>query len=218
LGYGIPDMKKAFSNLLIEYATSNATLNNCIVTLNWNTKDVSAMKFEIERKAPGETSYIKIAETNPLAGAVLANHSYQYNNTLTNGLTGTFSYRIRQIIDTAAATFTAIYIDTANVAVSSGCFPTGTGNPSSNAEFVMIQPNPVTGSTVTLVVETPYAISKMPVAIHDSKGRLIQQLQFSKTSGRFTTDLPIGKLSRGTYYIKVWNEKKNLGTVEMIKL
>jgi serine protease AprX len=218
LGYGIPDMKKAFGNLLIEYATSSATLNNCIVTLNWNTKDVSAMKFEIERKAPGETSYTKISEMNPLAGTVLANHSYQYNNTLTNGLTGTFSYRIRQIIDTATATFTTVYIDTANVAVSSGCFPTGTGNPFANAELVMIQPNPVPGSTVTLVIETPYAISKMPVAIHDSKGRLIQQWQFSKTSGRFTTDLPVGKLAAGTYYIKVWNEKKNLGTVEMVKL
>jgi serine protease AprX len=218
IGYGIPNMKLAFTNLLTEYATSTATLSNCVVTVNWNTKDVSAMKFEIERKAPGELTYTKIADVNPLAGTVLANHSYQYNNTLTNGLTGTFSYRIRQVVDTATASFTAVYIDTANVVVSAGCFPTGTGNPAANAELVSIQPNPVTGTNVTLVVETPYAVSKMPVTIHDNKGRLVAQWQFSKTTGRFTTDLPVGKLPAGTYYIKVWNDRKQVGTVEMVKL
>ncbi|HRF18155.1 MAG TPA: S8 family serine peptidase, partial [Chitinophagaceae bacterium] len=82
IGYGIPDVKKAFGFLLTEFATSTSTVNGCRVTINWSSKDVGAMKYEIERKAPGETSFSKIAEVNPQAGTLLANRSYQYNNDL----------------------------------------------------------------------------------------------------------------------------------------
>jgi hypothetical protein len=218
-GYGIPDVRLAFTRLLVEFATSGATANNCDVTLTWNTKDVAAMKFEIERKAPGEIVYSKVGELNPLAGTILANHSYQFVNTITNGLTGSFSYRVRQIVDTALATFYAAYIDTANVNVTTtGCVATGTGNPSASKELVMVQPNPVAGSTVTLVVETPYAVTNMPVAMYDTKGRLIMQLKLSKGTGRMTTDLPVGKLAKGKYYIKVLNGQKTIGTAELLKL
>ena len=68
IGYGIPDMKKAFTSLLIDFASLSATGNDCEVTLNWTSKDVAAMKYEIERKTPGNVNYIKIAEVNPQAG------------------------------------------------------------------------------------------------------------------------------------------------------
>ena len=57
-------MKMAFANLLTEYATSSSSATGCRVTLNWSTKDVAAMKYEIERKAPGETSFTKVGELN----------------------------------------------------------------------------------------------------------------------------------------------------------
>src|SRR5258706_2311265 len=91
IGYGIPDMKAAFTSLLIEYATSNATVNACNVTLNWNSKDVAAMKYEVERKAPGDANYIKIADVTPQAGNILTNHSYQFINAFSNVTAGTIS-------------------------------------------------------------------------------------------------------------------------------
>ncbi|MEI9807971.1 MAG: hypothetical protein WDO16_08915 [Bacteroidota bacterium] len=36
------------------------------VTLNWSSKDVSAMKYEVQRKAPGDADYSKIGEVNRL--------------------------------------------------------------------------------------------------------------------------------------------------------
>ncbi|HEX7905359.1 MAG TPA: S8 family serine peptidase [Chitinophagaceae bacterium] len=219
IGYGIPNMKLAFGRLLTEYATSSATFNACKVTLSWQTKDVGAMKFEIERKAPGETIFTKVGEMNPQAGTVLAMHSYQFENTLTNGLTGIFSYRIRQIIDTAtAAAFADAYIDTATVTVNAGCFPTGTGNPDPDKVNVMVFPNLTSNSTVMLVIETPYAITTMPIAVYDTKGRLVLQLKKSKIAGRTTIDLPVDKLSKGKYYIKVMSGQKMIGTTELIKL
>lgn len=218
IGYGIPNMKTAFANLLVEFATSNATLNACNATINWTSKDVSAMKYEMERKLPGEMTYSKIADINPQAGLILANHSYQFNNAIISPTPGVVSYRIRQIIDTATATFTAVYIDTANVTITGGCFATGTGNVDPNKESVTIQPNPVSGSTITLVVETPYAVTNMPIAVYDSKGRLMMQLSSSKGTGKKTIELVIDGLAKGKYYVKVLNGVKTIGTAEMMKL
>ena len=53
IGYGIPDLKSAFGTLLTEFATSTSTINGCRIIVNWTSKDVDAMKYEIERKGPG---------------------------------------------------------------------------------------------------------------------------------------------------------------------
>ncbi len=218
IGYGIPNMKTAFSNLLTEYATSSSTVTGCRVSIGWNSKDVAAMKYEIERKAPGETSFTKVGELNPQAGVVLANRSYQFNNDLTSGPAGNFSYRIRQIIDTAAATFTAVYIDTTNINVTSACVATGTTNPNPAKELVMVQPNPVSAPTVSLIVETAYAVTNMPIAVYDAKGSLVMQIKDAKGTGRKIIDLNISRLSKGKYYIKVLNGQKIIGTAKMIRL
>jgi len=217
IGYGIPNMKTAFANLLVDFATSSATINTCTVTLNWTSKDIAAMKYEIERKAPGETNYTKVGNLNPQAGNILANHNYQFSNTLVGVGAGTVSYRIRQIIDTAAATFTAAYIDTATVS-SPGCFATGTNNPNPGVESVRIQPNPVSDKTATLIIETNYPISDMPITVYDMKGRLMMQLQKSKGSGKATVDLPVNKLAKGKYIIKIFDKQKTIGTTSLLIL
>ncbi len=218
VGYGIPNMKLAFANLLTEYATSSSTVTGCRVTINWSSKDVSSMKYEIERKAPGEAVFTKIAEINSQAGVILANRTYQFNNDLTSGAMGVFSYRIRQVLDTAATSFYAAYIDTTIINISSACIVTGTTNPVPTRELVMLQPNPVAGSVVTLVVETPYAVTDMPIVLYDAKGRVVMQVQHSKGAGRKTIDLPVSRLARGNYYIKVLNGQKTIGTTGMLKL
>jgi len=218
VGYGIPNMKLAFSNLLTEYATSSSSVTGCRITVNWSSKDVEAMKYEVERKAPGETSYTKIGDVNPQAGILLANRSYQFTNDLTTGSSGTYSYRIRQVIDTAAATFTALYIDTTNIIISSPCLVTAVTDPNQSGRFVTLQPNPVEGSSVTLVVETSSAIVNMPIVVYDAKGRLVLQMKSSKGTGKKTIELPVSALAKGKYYIKVMDGNKPLGTAELIRL
>jgi hypothetical protein len=218
IGYGIPNMKLSFGNLLTEYATSNATVNACNVTINWNTKDVDAMKYEIERKAPGETNFTKVGEVNPVPGKILANRTYQFINTLSNVSAGIISYRIKQIIDTSSASFTAFYIDTTTVSLTSGCVTTGTGNINGSDVKVFVQPNPSSGNTITLIIETPYAVAVMPVTVYDANGSIIKQLNENKGTGKKTIILYLDRLSKGKYYIKVLNGQKLLGTAELIKL
>ena len=218
IGYGIPDMKTAFANLLIDFSTANSTANACNVTVNWTSKDISAMKYEIERKVPGEVFFTKVGEMSPQAGSILANHNYQFNNTLISVNQGIVSYRIRQIIDTAIATLMSVYTDTTEITTSAGCFATGTGNTDPVKESFTIQPNPVSGSNVTLIIETAYAVNSMSVAIFDSKGGLIMKFKESKGTGKKNINLPVNKLASGKYYIKILNGQKPIGTAEMIKL
>ena len=58
----------------------------------------------------------------------------------------------------------------------------------------------------------------MPVVVYDTKGRLVVQLIKSKGTGRITIDMPVDKLLKGKYYIKVLNGQKTIGTAEMIRL
>ncbi len=217
-GYGIPDMKKAFSSLLADYATASSSVNACQVTINWNSKDVDAMRYEIERKLPGETNYSKVGDVNAASGKILANRSYQFNNTLSNVSAGIVSYRIRQIIDTATTSFTALYIDSTEVNIT-GCFPTGTNDPTASTDKFYMQPNPAQGNiTAILVVETNYAIPQMQVIVHDMKGSRLLQLSSSKTTGRKTIDLPVGKLPAGQYHISIYNGLQLAGRTTLIRL
>ena len=218
VGYGIPNMKLAFSRLLADYATSSATVTGCRVTLTWNSKDISAMKYEIERKAPGETNYTKIGDQNAQAGIILSNRSYQYINDLVSGSNGSYSYRIRQIIDTASASFAAVYIDTSNVNISTGCIVTGTGNPPVTENRIYIQPNPLSGSAIILTIETTYPVRNMPILLYDSKGTLVMQVKETKSSGRKIIELPAGKLSSGHYILRVMNNEKLIGAATLLKL
>ena len=120
IGYGIPDMKKVVIGLLKDFATSTVSTTECKSTINWVSKDVAGMKYEIERKASNETSFKKIAEI-PGTGSVFSSHNYSYNDILYGIPSGTVTYRIKQIIDTASSTLTSGYIDTVSVEINSLC-------------------------------------------------------------------------------------------------
>ena len=218
IGFGIPDMKQAFASLLTEFASSTATVSNCTVTINWSSKDVGAMKYEIERKAPGDIAFTKVGELNPQAGAVLSNHTYQATHVLSNVAAGTVSFRIRQIIDTTVASLTAVYLDTTEIVLVSPCTTTGTNDPNASETKVIVAPNPPAGNSISLVVETNEAITDMPIAIYDMKGRLVLQLQRSKPAGRAVFGIPVDRLAKGKYIIRVNNGRKTIGTTSLLKL
>jgi serine protease AprX len=146
---------------------------------------------------------------DPQPGTVLANHSYQYTASITTPTPGAISYRIRQIIDTAAASFSAFYIDTITPAII--CVPVNTG------EFFKVAPSLVNGNS-TLIVQTNDAITNMPITIHDMKGRLVMRLNKSKTNGRANIVLPIAGLAGGKYIVTIYNNQTAIGTTEFVKL
>ncbi|MCW3119192.1 MAG: family serine peptidase [Chitinophagaceae bacterium] len=214
LGYGIPDLKLAFTNLLIEFATSTVSMNHCNASLSWTSKDVDAMKYEIERKIPGETSYTKISELNPQTGIILANHSYQFTDTLINVNAGTLSYRIKQIVDTSLEGFSAAYIDTANITMNADCH---INTPVASENKITVSPNPI-HDELNLVIETATAIPSLMINVYDMHGRLMLQMKETKAAGKTTFTIPTARLANGKYNIVVYDAQKRVGTVGVIKL
>ncbi len=217
-GFGIPNMKSAFGSLLIDYASSNTTLNNCISTIQWNSKDVSAMRYEIERKAPGESGFSKIGDVPARTGDVLANQSYQFQHTLSNVQAGTIQFRIRQIIDTATATFTALYLDTNSVNLPSTCFTTGINNNPNLAFRIYVAPNPATGDQAQLILDGTQALGLLTIELIDLQGKKIEQLTVQKNAGRQSLPLPLAALPAGKYFINVYRGSKRIGQVDWLRL
>ena len=210
IGFGIPDMKKAFAFLLADYATMTATPGDCQVGITWKSKDVGSMQYLIERKLPGETNYNTVLTRSALAGNVLANHSYNYTDPLVSITPGTAYYRISQWIDTASASKQLVYLDSAQVTLAAPCNPITT--------ILQVYPNPVVGNTpVKLVINTPTASQYIGVQIHNAAGQKVLQLQGTKTAGVYSLNLDLTSLAGGTYWITVWDGDNKLGTQKLIK-
>jgi len=214
MGYGIPDMKKAFADLLQQFSSANGTISNCKATLNWTSKDISAMRYEIERKISGETNYSKIGVVTAQSNVnTLTSHSYLYEDSLFSTQPGTVSYRIHQVLDTAKTSFTAAYIDTVNITLNESC-GNGAG---SGTEKISIIPNPSPGEFI-LRVDTDYSVNNLVIQILDIKGALVSEFFESKTIGRADIPLSVHKLPKGKYIVAVYNETRLIASKELIRL
>jgi serine protease AprX len=201
-----------FANYLVARALSSVNFSNCAATINWSSRDNSTMRYEIERKVPGEASYAKIATIPAQASNTLTVHSYQFNDTLTNTTAGTVSYRVRQIYDTASASFADVYIATIIVGLASPCI-----DPSTLVDLFKVAPSP-THDNAKLIVQTANAITDMPITVYDMKGRLMFQLKASKAVGKVTINLPSLAWAAGKYFVRIYNGQKLIGSTEFLKL
>ncbi|MGE5106187.1 MAG: S8 family serine peptidase [Sphingobacteriales bacterium] len=212
-GYGIPNMKTAFGNLLVDYAASSSGIYNCQATINWTSKDLSMMKYEIERKLPGEPFYTKISEVSG-QGNSLTIHNYQYIDALSNAQAGTVSYRIKQIIDTALATLTGVYLDTTDVLLANACL--SAGNPNAEENKITVYPNPA-DKVLTVSIYTKVSVNQLFITIYDANGKTVFQSEKSKPSGTTIFNLPVAKLAGGEYIIVVYNGRKKINSAKFIK-
>jgi hypothetical protein len=116
IGYGIPDVRKATVILLQQFASVSASFSNCRTTIKWISKDISSMKYEVERKTSTDSTFRKIAELSG-RGATFSNNNYELTDILTKVESGPVSYRIRQILDTSSSSFLSEYLDTVTINV-----------------------------------------------------------------------------------------------------
>jgi hypothetical protein len=97
VGYGIPDMKKAFVKLIKQLYTQQApAVSNCAVNLQWTAKTDSAIGVVVERKLPAETNYTAI-NTQTSTGA-FQSRNFSFSDDLRSFPTTGVWYRIRMNI------------------------------------------------------------------------------------------------------------------------
>ena len=216
IGYGIPDMKKATLILLKQLATSTAAVSNCVTTIKWSSKDIHTMTYEIERKLPGQGSFVKIAKVNA-TGANFILQNYQFKDTLNNAQAGTIDYRIREVIDTSVAGFSADYVTSVSVSLSSSCITTGI-DPVTNASIsISLVPNPVI-STLTMIIKRDQPVKEAHIVITDAIGRKIYQQNTALSSGTSTITIPVNSFARSKYFVRVYSSNTLLATKSFIKL
>jgi hypothetical protein len=116
-GYGIPNMKKAFVQLIKQLYTQQITLSNCITNLQWTAKTDSVIIVAVERKLPTDINYITI-NTQSSTGA-FASRNFVYNDNLTLIPNGLIKYRIRMDIGSDSS----FYLDSATLNHSQNCNP-----------------------------------------------------------------------------------------------
>jgi serine protease AprX len=215
IGYGIPDLKKAFLSLIHDYSTATATVNNCKTSIAWTSKDVSGMRYEIERSVAGQP-YAKVFD-GAGTGSAFSEHAYTYSDTLINVAAGSVSYRIRQVIDTSVAGFSAGYIDTVNVNLATSCSTTAVNPVNPYDNLVILQPNPTRGK-VTLKITTETSIKDLRILVADASGRITASYKRSKAAGIALIEIPSAGFARGEYFIRVYNGNRLLATKKLVKL
>ena len=116
-GYGIPNMKKAFVQLIKQLYTQQITITNCITSLQWTAKADSVITIDVQRKLPTDINYVTI-NTQVSTGAFTA-RNFLYNDNLTAIPNGLIKYRLRMNI----AADTSFYLDSATINHAQNCTP-----------------------------------------------------------------------------------------------
>ncbi|MFL5747425.1 MAG: S8 family peptidase [Niastella sp.] len=202
-GYGIPDFKKAIVLLTKQYVTTSSDFNNCVVTLNWKSKDDTSTVYTLQRKLPGETGFINLSQLNSSSVAFTTN-SYTYNDTIRTAGTGSVQYRILQTNRSADTTFE---IASLMQNITSVCFPDNT---------LTAQPNPF-DQQLLVVVNTPEAIANMGIKITDMMGRVMYAQKTDKAAGYYSTSVSTIGWNTGIYEVTLYNNSKRIYARKVLK-
>ncbi|GAB4091207.1 S8 family serine peptidase [Flaviaesturariibacter terrae] len=217
VGYGIPDMRKALIELTKSVATSSLTQSTCKATISWSSKDVSAMRYELQRNVPGQAGYSTVYSTAGSGSVFGALHQYQYADTLAGVNAGTVSYRVVQYFDTSAASPASDIIATRTLNLAANCAGTGINSPGFSDRSIVLMPNPALGS-VTLQLTLPSAENNLQLLLTDAVGKQVRIWKRTAPQGTSPIRLDISSLAAGKYFLAVYAGERLLGTRELAKL
>ncbi|MGB4844266.1 MAG: S8 family serine peptidase [Ferruginibacter sp.] len=109
IGYGIPDMKKAFVKLIKQLYTQQSSVANCAVTLQWTAKTDSVISIEVQRKLPSESSYSTIS--TQLSTGAFQSRNFSFADDLRSFPASGINYRFKMNI----AADTSFYLDSMTI-------------------------------------------------------------------------------------------------------
>ena len=202
-GYGTPNFKKAIALLTKQYATASTTFNNCIVSINWKSKDDTSSVYTLQRKLPGESGFTNLSQIASSAFMFKAN-SYTYYDTIKAVDGSAIQYRILQTIRSADTT-----IEIANLqqTLTSVCFPDNT---------LMALPSPF-DQQLMVVVNTPEAVANMGIKITDMMGRIVYAKKTDKPAGYYSTSVSTARWNAGIYEVTLYNNNKRMYERKVLK-
>ena len=201
VGYGIPDMKKAFAILLRKSYTENFIVNGCSLTTNFNVKFDNSMTVVIEKKQGVQTTYspYKII----IGTGEFTNKALSFNDVFNTQSGDSVSYRIRLDIGTD----TSFYLSTKNIIPPTICV-----NP---VDEIKINPNPIVD--VANVIISRANASKMSIVVTNAAGQRVYETTYQQQAGAVLKTINMQKLSKGIYFVTVLANDKKVSTTRVFK-
>ena len=201
VGYGIPDMKKAFVILLRKSYTENFVSNGCTLAANFNVKMDNSMTLVIEKKQANQAAYIPY---KTIAGTgTFTNKALSFNDVFDTQSGGSVSYRIRLDISTD----TSFYLNTTNLIP-----PTICANP---IDEIKINPNPIVD--IANVIISRAAASKMSIVVTNAAGQRVYETTYQQQAGAVLKTIDMQTLSKGIYFVTVLANDKKVSTTRVFK-
>jgi serine protease AprX len=200
VGYGLPDMKKAFVDLLHNTFTQQGAMNSCSAKIDWTGKAAINMNYSIERMLSGETGFTQIATVIGIGFAV---NNYTFSDNLSNKPTGIVTYRIRQTIGSD----TSFTFDPIQINYVTGCVIT--------ENHIDVNPNPVhTQVTATVSFKEKASIA---LALFSSSGQRVYFYKGQQDAGVQAYKIPMQRYERGVYYLQAFVNGKKFSTSRLLR-
>lgn len=203
MGYGIPDMKKAFVDLQQSTSSRSIQLNaNCSTLVQAQLKMSAGMELQVERKLPSQTSFQLMHTFTPTG--TFTTQSISWSDDLASIPEGTaINYRLRMVIG-ADTTYT---LDSVTVNYIQSCQVA--------QERIVVAPNPVGDQFQVIVVRT--APVRISVAVYAANGQEVYRSSTSQAQTLHTVTIPSASWQRGVYQVAVWVDEKRVYTKSILR-
>ena len=202
VGYGIPDMKKAFTILLKKSYTQQSSLSACVASFQLNVKQDNTMNILVERKQSSELIFTPL---KTIAGtASFSNKNVNFTDDLSQLMSGSnVSYRIKLAIGSD----TTFILDSLSVIVPATCV--------TPVNFTRLTPNTV--SDIANVVISRAAASDVAIIVTNSAGQRIHSKSYRQNAGTQINTINLMGRSAGIYFITIYADGKKVSTERILK-
>ena len=198
-GFGIPDVKKAFVQLIKKlYKQQISISNSCKTNIGFTVKITPDMNIEVERKLPTDAAYKTISMLTPTNSFAATSFAIEDDlNDLQSDIA--IKYRIKMSI----AADTSFYLDSVTVNYTKSC-----------RETISVRPNPVTDNLSVLIVRNISV--NAAIEIYSVSGQKIYSLLNQTVSGTKIFSIPTKHLNAGIYFVAIFIDNKKVTTKKII--
>ncbi len=201
MGYGIPDMKKAFVLLSKKSYTQVSTVTNCTATVNLNVKYDNSMNIIVERKQSNQLAYETFKTINGTGN--LSNKNINFTDNLANLNGGNVTYRFKVDITSD----TSYYLDSMLINIPASC--------ATSVDQIKINPNPVIDAANVMVSRAN--ATKIGIVMVNRSGQKVYETSYQQAAGAQTKSIDMRRMASGIYFISIFADDKKILTERIFK-
>lgn len=203
IGFGIPDVKKAFVSLIKKLYTRQTSVSDCSVDYQFSIKTGTGMTVVLERKTATDNGYTTVQTFQHSDPFIINNFSF--TDDLSAVANGIVQYRVKMNIDTD----TSFYVDSLQLNHTRNCTtPVQTNG-------INIGPNPVSNDLNIHIHRATAA--KIEVRMVNAAGQKIYSNTFQQAAGSLTLLVPMARMSKGMYIVTVYIDGQKTLTRQIIR-